>query len=1068
MIIDRLIDGGYNKCSILYGGISMKKRLLSIILALTLVLTTFPHIAFAEPKSNKAKRTILLYACGTDLETDGGMASYNLRQILNANFSADDDVKFIVMTGGADDWKLEKENLVFPGGVTVPEDAVYSNSNPDNPEELADNKSAISNVYNQIWEAKGADAAENAGKLVLLDGDGILGDGATAKRSRIKVSDLVEPDSWELIDDSLVENYEWMNEPDVLRAFIDYGVEKYPAEKYDLILWDHGGGPSGGFCCNIQERFRGMDPMYLDEMIDAFSKCKVIDYDGNGEQDGKFDFIDFDACIMNSVEIDITLSEYMDYLIASPETEPGYGQEYTGWLNAVGENPEYDTYKLGKLIVDNFVAFYDKEEGDGASQDGTLAVIDMNKLMSTKFNGKSFVDALIEFNNVLQSEIVVESLVYDELRALNSSIRYGGDMACYDFGNLLSQLSYVLKEANYEHLHDSDFDDSSAYTEIAQTLMSFIYNPEIMYARGSQGIKTKEQFYRAPDGTIKKGVQETSGMYIYFDPLEKPDQFLSYSFFMKFVIDALGANDPRAEFFKGYLETHAMYGLVLKTGKTVTELVSDGADKSTMNYNTIKEYWSVDPYADLFEDDDEYESISKWETEILDYVKAIKGGEAETKKWLDRFIRQMANEAVILDNVKVEADSENSGVGIITINNIKKQAIDSVKLNVFVDLPAMKSFMQNPAHSEYVGDLKYESAKMPIALMNGTEVVDVDTDKQGYKAAVDWLFQPTSKWRMEPFNGKWYALKDAKGITHITAAELYDDELDIPTGYWATEIVEAYDDDGNPISKKAEVCHIVYLSYGKDKNGEWKLKNIYFKLDNGSWRPIPAEEFTGEYEVWPVVEYSNEDESAYLPISKNSIKLTGETVKNMNIDYLYLNEIPDIGDVDGDRKTVSTKTVISNIYGNVTDITELVEGPNSAELKQQIAELEEELAALEKENSQNRRKIAALRKRIRELKKKINPIKAKGKKVRLSAKSLRDKKKTVSKEKAFSIKKAKGKVTFKKSKGNKKIKVTKGGKIIVQKGLKKGTYTVKVKVKASGNKSYRSATKTVEIKIIVK
>ena len=45
-----------------------------------------------------AKRTIMMYICGSNLESRYSMASYNLRQILSTNFSTDEDVKFVVMT----------------------------------------------------------------------------------------------------------------------------------------------------------------------------------------------------------------------------------------------------------------------------------------------------------------------------------------------------------------------------------------------------------------------------------------------------------------------------------------------------------------------------------------------------------------------------------------------------------------------------------------------------------------------------------------------------------------------------------------------------------------------------------------------------------------------------------------------------------------------------------------------------------------------------------------------------------------------------------------------------------
>ena len=63
-----------------------------------------------------------------------------------------------------------------------------------------------------------------------------------------------------------------------------------------------------------------------------------------------------------------------------------------------------------------------------------------------------------------------------------------------------------------------------------------------------------------------------------------------------------------------------------------------------------------------------------------------------------------------------------------------------------------------------------------------------------------------------------------------------------------------------------------------------------------------------------------------------------------------------------------------------------------------------------------------------------------------------------------------GKMTYTKASGNKKIVINKTtGKVTVKKGLKKGTYKVKVKVKAAGNTNYKaSAVKTVTFKVKVK
>ena len=77
-------------------------------------------------------------------------------------------------------------------------------------------------------------------------------------------------------------------------------------------------------------------------------------------------------------------------------------------------------------------------------------------------------------------------------------------------------------------------------------------------------------------------------------------------------------------------------------------------------------------------------------------------------------------------------------------------------------------------------------------------------------------------------------------------------------------------------------------------------------------------------------------------------------------------------------------------------------------------------------------------------------------------------KKTVIKN-AIKVNDPKGKVIFKKTSGDSKIKVnSKTGTITVNKGLKKGTYKINVKVTDKGNNAYKGAAKTITIKIKVK
>ncbi len=98
-----------------------------------------------------------------------------------------------------------------------------------------------------------------------------------------------------------------------------------------------------------------------------------------------------------------------------------------------------------------------------------------------------------------------------------------------------------------------------------------------------------------------------------------------------------------------------------------------------------------------------------------------------------------------------------------------------------------------------------------------------------------------------------------------------------------------------------------------------------------------------------------------------------------------------------------------------------------------------------------------------------NPLTAKAKNPTVKYSKLKKKNQTIALKNAMTVSKAQGTVTYKKSNGNKKITINKKtGKITVKKGLKKGTYKVKIKVTATGNATYKSGSKTVTITIKVK
>ena len=105
---------------------------------------------------------------------------------------------------------------------------------------------------------------------------------------------------------------------------------------------------------------------------------------------------------------------------------------------------------------------------------------------------------------------------------------------------------------------------------------------------------------------------------------------------------------------------------------------------------------------------------------------------------------------------------------------------------------------------------------------------------------------------------------------------------------------------------------------------------------------------------------------------------------------------------------------------------------------------------------------------------KKNTLTVKAKNVKISAAKLSKGKVKISCKKALDISGAKGKLTFtlvsvSPKKSAAKFSVNKKtGDITVASGLKKGTYKLKLKVKASGNKTYSSAQQTITITIVIK
>ena len=311
--------------------------------------------------------TIMVYMCGTDLESQSGMATSDLQEMAKATIGS--NVNVIVYTGGCSSWR----------------------------------NSIVSSSTNQIYKVE-------SGGLKRLDDDA----------GRVS-----------------------MTKPATLASFIDFCASNYPADRNQLIFWDHGGGSISGF--GYDQKFQSSGSMTLQGIDQALSQSKL-----------KFDFIGFDACLMATTETALMLSDYADYLIASEETEPGTGWYYTGWLTSLSNNSSMPTIQLGRQIIDDFVEVCAQQT---RGQQTTLSIVDLAELSATVPQAlNDFSQSTLElinndrFKDVSKArsasrEFAVSTKI-DQMDLVHLALNIGGDEAEALADALLGAVKYNRTSSN--------------------------------------------------------------------------------------------------------------------------------------------------------------------------------------------------------------------------------------------------------------------------------------------------------------------------------------------------------------------------------------------------------------------------------------------------------------------------------------------------------------------------------------------------------------------------------------------------------------------------------------------
>jgi len=251
---------------------------------------------------------------------------------------------------------------------------------------------------------------------------------------------------------------------DAVADFAIWGITNYPAKKYMLVFWDHG----GAWISHSSDEDTGND-ITLPDTVAALERIKAetgID---------QFEVIGFDMCIMGQLEVFEAIAPYARYGIGSEENEPGAGWFYV-WLDELVRNPAMDGAQVGRHVVDSFMYFLREVVGDEDVYG--LGTVDFSQ-------SASLISALNRFADTIEAN--PQAALSPIADARNNTIQYGGfnDPQVQDFWSSIDLYRFM------EVLSDltQSPEVKQAAGDVMQAIKTFvIYEDHVEALDGSHGV----------------------------------------------------------------------------------------------------------------------------------------------------------------------------------------------------------------------------------------------------------------------------------------------------------------------------------------------------------------------------------------------------------------------------------------------------------------------------------------------------------------------------------------------------------------------------------------------------
>ncbi len=306
--------------------------------------------------------------------------------------------------------------------------------------------------------------------------------------------------------------------PNTLRDFIVRGIRQYPADRYALVIWNHGTGwldvdhyavvrdigdsthqthnaifrstvrqmaearAADGTATTRPIAFDDSSKDFLDtkDLHKAFSEAEAL----TGR---RLDLIGMDACLMAMVEGARELAAHADYFVGSQEVEPMNGWPYALILQGLNVTPGMAPADLADRVVRDYAKAYNA--ATRPDETVTQSAIRLAATSETESLTRVLVDAVLARGQ----EAVLRSKA-NEARTATVKFQDRNYRDLGDFARILAD------KASWE-----------GYSEVATAAQALYAH---LYARAAQAPVLQVAFRPAYAGA--------TGMSVYLPPAEKP------------------------------------------------------------------------------------------------------------------------------------------------------------------------------------------------------------------------------------------------------------------------------------------------------------------------------------------------------------------------------------------------------------------------------------------------------------------------------------------------------------------------------------------------------------------